>query len=284
MNHSQLLRWSLLGSLGFVPVACSGSSDAPDADGQAGANNEAGAPAASGSTSTPNAEAGIGGGSETVAAGAGGGGNRPSCTSPTTDPITGLTTCAEGYRFRAEAIACAPTDDAAGGASGVGGASGAGGQSNGELFPEPTCAPACTAPGSFCARLSYLTASTGCLTRCDSDSECADNELCLCGGYGVSVCVPASCRSDADCDDGYHCAQEPNCDMNGLGKFSCQKAEDECFSSDDCSMCESVVANVGHRKCAQFACGRPFLVASAPRVAPIVRRADWLVRPTGRAA
>jgi hypothetical protein len=284
-SRATALRFSLLASLGLVPIACGTTSHTtPGDDGgtESGGSNTTGGTENGGDCPMGQqcSVAGEDTADENVAGKDTGDGNEnagklPSCTLPTLDTITGLTTCEEGYRFRGEAVTCDRRGDevASGAAGGQGGAAG-------EAPPvqTPMCATACEGPHAFCNLVCGIPVIATCQIGCVSDDECADTELCLCDSLRGGACVPASCRSDADCEAGYHCALEDSC--CGNGHFSCQKAEDECLSRDDCDgvMCESTLSQSDHRKCNPVTCGRPFLVDAVARVAPVVASSDWLVR------
>lgn len=81
---------------------------------------------------------------------------------------------------------------------------------------------------------------------CVDDGGCGDGEACVCasraqGAAGfsgtlqlLSVCVPAGCRSDADCGD-----QECGAIVGGCGSaiegFACRTARDACRGAGDCN-------------------------------------------------
>lgn len=70
---------------------------------------------------------------------------------------------------------------------------------------------------------------TFCAYGCVTDSECSANELCLCGDP-VGHCVPASCRTDADCAPPFVCGDyEPiDSECGNRDAFACQTERDEC--------------------------------------------------------
>lgn len=111
---------------------------------------------------------------------------------------------------------------------------------------------------------------------CTEDADCGADSFCLCGVSG-GQCAPASCLSDAACDAGYHCAREIG-ECLQYSRLSCQTALDVCRSRDDCESGLCIAGGEG-RVCRTATCGRPFLVQGRPRLAPIVRRDDWLLRP-----
>jgi hypothetical protein len=59
-------------------------------------------------------------------------------------------------------------------------------------------------------------------------------------------------------------------------EYHCQTPEDECAGPWNCVTAQSCVHQEGHFTCVgQGACGRPFLVAGAPRQAPLGGALDW---------
>ena len=243
---------------------------------------------ASGAAGSPN-QAG-----SAPAGGAGGDGSRSrtTCTSPTTDPTTGLVTCKEGYRHRPQALACALTtspgaggsDDASqlprardtsiacGNSSGGAGGGGAGGQAEDcDAFYLGYC-------DAFAGRPSFC--SSGCVT----DQDCGPASICVCGheeSPSGGVCVPSNCTTDADCGTGLLCASYN--DACGSVSFACQTDQDECMADKDCESgpCELGETGVGTgahqalRLCDEGQCGRPFLVEAVARLAPVTRGGDW---------
>jgi hypothetical protein len=152
MQHLARLRLSLLVSLGLVPIACGGTIRREPVEDDAG-NGASGGSFTTGGTGaglpidnppvvTPNpgsaggatgGRPGVGGtsasgGREPIYGGAGG---EPLCASSSFNKTTGLVHCADGYRHRPIAFACAPA-----GASGAPSESGSG--SGGEAPVETT--------------------------------------------------------------------------------------------------------------------------------------------------
>lgn len=85
-----------------------------------------------------------------------------------------------------------------------------------------------------------------CHYPCTSDADCLPDAACLCaagvpsGGGGhdglvaVTECVPANCRTDADCG-GFFCAVSPSlCGFGFPDGLFCHTAEDECVGGQDC--------------------------------------------------
>lgn len=122
-----------------------------------------------------------------------------------------------------------------------------------------------------------LTPGNYCRYGCETDDDCADGSICLCGAP-IGTCVQADCTSDAECGEGLRCSgyvADPGC--GGLA-FACETPLDECVTNGDC-IGERQCTNYGsdHRTCQSADCpiGRPFLVAGHERLAGAVARADW---------
>ena len=83
-----------------------------------------------------------------------------------------------------------------------------------------------------------------CSYACNTDADCNKDELCLCpSGYAVGAdeerhfafqneCVPATCRTSADCN-GKGCVASRSCCEEVQG-FFCQTDRDECNTDADC--------------------------------------------------
>src|SRR5688572_5297357 len=98
MGRRSRLRWSILATLGLLPIACGGKKTGSDSQSVGGAD--------AGSPSTSNAGHPSSGGAPS---------ELPTCTSPELDEQTGLVSCSEGYQHRPQAVWCEPAE-AAGGA------------------------------------------------------------------------------------------------------------------------------------------------------------------------
>jgi hypothetical protein len=124
---------------------------------------------------------------------------------------TGIEECADGSRHRYAAIACTDLADGNGCVdSACGGC------------PE----------GQLCQGTYY--GDCLCITPCATDAECADGEACVCqqAGTWATRCMPAGCRTDADCGE-FECGVGVDaCDhANGLW---CRTAADACHGDAQC--------------------------------------------------
>lgn len=255
------LRLSLLASLGLLPTGC-------------------GAVASTGDEG--------GGGT------AGSGVAPPKCTSPVLDAMSGMTRCAEGYSYRSRIVTC---DTRATGPLGSGGSGGSAGPSGVEggtgAAPAPkhlNCASDADCfdiPRGFCQPRRTMFDFSYCAAGCLDDTECATNELCLCGADG-GVCISAQCRDETSCEAGYQCATAGPPACSSIMSFACLTREDECVSSESCPQGPVGVFGTGQecrlvgekRTCvSRPTCGRPFLVEDEPRVARVVVGSTAWTRP-----
>lgn len=123
-----------------------------------------------------------------------------------------------------------------------------------------------------------------CAYGCESDSDCAQAELCECGPQ-VGICRPAECRSSEDCD-GARClriVEQDNC-ADGFGPrtyYKCESKADSCVTDSDCTEPKICLSGEnGARSCAErtlCGIGRPFLVESEARLADVILRRDWVL-------
>ena len=291
------LRFSLLASLGLLPVACGGAFQGAD-DGEGGDSGSGGSSSKAGSTSkggtsskggsTSKAGSTSSGGT-TSSAGSGTGGVShpgPDCTAPVFDPNTGFVTCMEGYSHRPQPRACginaatgADAAPAQGGGSGIGAPVPVLPRADGSVPCGPDDAAKCSmyqygyCDGVF---LGGEAPAPTCKSGCVIDQECGANMICVCGhpeSPTGGVCRPSQCTSDLDCPYGYCASYSEVC---GEGGYACHSPDDECQSSADClgGSC-SYDSVLGHRACNNAVCGRPFLVEAAPRLAPAVASGEW---------
>ncbi|HEY4102369.1 MAG TPA: hypothetical protein VGM44_00695 [Polyangiaceae bacterium] len=150
------------------------------------------------------------------------------CEPPTTMDPSGLVHCANGLTHRAEANACSsPGADA--GAGNEGGAANEGGASARSSAGGTAGAVSEGGAAGAAGELGGLYAP------CARDQDCAASFLCVCGlgSLPEGSCVPASCRTDADCGDGSWCALGA-VNRRGDPGFSCSHSYDECESNSDC--------------------------------------------------
>lgn len=208
------------------------------------------------------------------------------CTNPVplipgTD--TGIYTCSEGYFHRVVARQCAshlPRNVEITPPTGV-------------VLVADECArdSDCSAPNSSCVLLDgteYMCANAPrqyrriCQQGCRVDADCGAESVCVCGAdIGVCIAVNATggCHSDADCSTGL-CLSNANLGPFGPASFACQLPSDQCDTAADCSIVGSAhycgMSTSGRTCMPGVACGRPFLVEHAPRLAGAVHSDAWL--------
>lgn len=258
-----MLRQAMFSALGLLPVACGGTSTGSPAEG--GASSTSGAPSTSGSSGMPSSGAGGAGGASAGAAGSAG-------------------------------VAAAGT--AGEGGAGLAGASGAGGEPSGVApFPcEGSVPVGGDHPGfSRCENgvwhrpsiVECPPSTTGAPTEdgvgCVKDADCGAGKICVCGE--VSSCAVATCTTDADCGAGFVCRGYSTSVCDGPGVvlpdgFACQTPDDVCSNWQECKDGMRCGGSSGSFQCdvqpVSLACGRPFLVGGAERVAALSERGDWL--------
>lgn len=88
-------------------------------------------------------------------------------------------------------------------------------------------------PRSPLAPIPYLACAYGCVR----DEECSSGQICLCGER-IGACVPASCRTDADCGSNLcseFTADPPSgCGGGAYEYFKCAVPGVECTTNADC--------------------------------------------------
>jgi hypothetical protein len=120
-----------------------------------------------------------------------------------------------------------------------------------------------------------------CISTCESDADCGDEELCLCDA-DVNHCVHATCQSDADCGEGLLCTNVKQPCGADLGIFACQTNADACTATCPNGTC--ILIDTGpseERVCMPGTggtCGRPFLVDGRALVAELGCGGDWLAK------
>jgi hypothetical protein len=265
-GHS--LGLSLLAAAGFLPFACTGN---------AGSNHS---PAGAGEAGE-GARGSVAGAAGADAGGAGGAGAwKVPCTAPELNTLSGLVICKEGYSHRPSAVACRATLERH--PAGGGGAGGMGGD---DWLPRADGTIDCSDDSQlcnafdlgFCADLGGGGGTQLCHSGCETDADCGAGQACLCTDESEhgGRCVEARCATDTDCGPGYRCALVPGGCADDV--FICQKAEDDCRADADCSPRQCVLDREEDRRVcdARVLCGRPFIVAASPRVAPATSNGDW---------
>lgn len=114
----------------------------------------------------------------------------------------------------------------------------------------PLALAECTADTDCTSAAHGFCAYGACKYGCISDDECASTEACFCGA-AIGVCVPAQCRSDADCPTGFPCSGyvRPGFAVSDL---ACQTPNDECLTDPQCQSLNPRVTcqfQVDHRLC-----------------------------------
>jgi hypothetical protein len=101
---------------------------------------------------------------------------------------------------------------------------------------------------------------------CLTDDDCQPNQACVCSnGFGAGHCWNASCRTDEECGAAEVCTYQTVLGMSGCGPI-------EMTVGLACAR-PRLPSTGGSGGTAT--CGRPFLVQSAARVAPVVASASW---------
>lgn len=76
-----------------------------------------------------------------------------------------------------------------------------------------------------------------CEVGCTTDADCAPNAACFCDVAGVldgGFCLPAECRSDADCPEGA-CGLDRSLGCGVARRLRCHTARDECDDRNPCA-------------------------------------------------
>jgi hypothetical protein len=132
----------------------------------------------------------------------------------------------------------------------------------------------CDDPLEYCAE-GLQGGGTFCNRGCETDADCADGAVCVCGPV-IGECYFALCKSDDDCSGSVCLGSQP---YNGCGanwQFACANSEDECWVDEDCPSGFECNATSGARKCEALpVCGRPFLVGGSARKARVGAGASW---------
>lgn len=202
----------------------------------------------------------------------------------------GLEACDGSFAHRASALACpqSPHDESWN--------VGAGGAPAAVEFGACESDADCRALGSaYCVHAadSFPGDYPGCQSSCETDADCPSGQICSCdASYFVSaatnlpvtlgLCTPATCVTDADCAPGLLCIATTwnACGHESARDFHCQSADNECSGAGDCGTevgteFTCYPNDEGRYICLSGVCGRPFLVAGAPRQSEACESPDW---------
>jgi hypothetical protein len=208
------------------------------------------------SSPTPSGMGGSGQGGDGGDSGQGGGGaagaaNACGSAVPVLNAATGLERCAAGFVRRVRAGVCPSAVPRAAAVAGYD-------PSIDECQLDSECS---ALPHGHCAPREGGSART-CVAGCLTDDDCEAGRLCACD-EPVGRCVPASCKSGADCAPGFECASyttKPNCFSTG---FACQTPADTCAGDAD-PACDGFSVNAtfcvygaAGRQCSQDQCTVP---------------------------
>lgn len=198
------------------------------------------------------------------------------CTDP--QPLleghdTGFVRCAEGWLHRTEKKACptsVPREQVLPPIS--------------ETYDECQQDSDCPAEYGYCGPVGggMIAYRLACNRGCIEDSDCASDEICLCGNP-IGKCVPTlGCAVDDDCAGEAFCsgiAVLTNVCSEPQRVFDCESTNDQCRSPNDCEQGRCTA----QRTCLddEAVCGRPFLVESTERRAVPCERGDWLLDGEG---
>ncbi len=257
------LRWSLLAAMGLT-AACTGTKSDTDITGTVPTDTSGGSGSGSGGEGTTDTPIATDLCVDPVAV-----------TDPNTGADSGFVRCADGTLNRSTAVATVP---AYAGSACIG---------DEEYLSCTTDADCTAAPYGFCAHEDLVPsdeASCGCVYSCTTDDDCGDGSACVPKNIGprvyATVCVPADCRTDADCDSGECGLSSYNDGCGTTTRLQCRDDRvDECRADTDCA--DQCASSDDH---ARFECrttncdiGRPpvhpesgdFVMAAA------VPRTDW---------
>lgn len=178
----------------------------------------------------------------------------PVPTPPGFDASAGFEFTADGAVNRIADVPSSPADYAYGASDCYGSSSAS----------TPECEPSsCTErPNGRCAFESCLTSWCLCVYACTSDADCAPDEACLRPEHGLEAglplpqCVPADCRTGADCESG-ECgvSRLPSSATEQL-RLSCRAPSDLCRVDSDCEEIGSgdICSNIGEWDCVCSIC------------------------------
>lgn len=87
-----------------------------------------------------------------------------------------------------------------------------------------------------------------CVKACLNDDDCGASGVCLCGS-SIGRCVPATCRTNADCVDGASCLSWSRPCGSQQTRFDCTTDEDTCHHDGHCPDGTTCSAESGSFRC-----------------------------------
>ncbi|HTJ80550.1 MAG TPA: ferritin-like domain-containing protein [Polyangiaceae bacterium] len=136
--------------------------------------------------------------------------------------------------------------------------------------------------GSYCA----------CRYSCETDSDCStyaggedehSPQVCVCkpalgAGAESSICAPASCRSDTECESGTCGVSRYHNGCYTKTELACRTADDTCKTAEDCQGGGQCAVRKDKWTCQGRTCviGRPLLIDGHAARAELRGRRDWL--------
>ena len=120
----------------------------------------------------------------------------------------------------------------------------------------------------------------GCQYFCESDSDCADGQVCDCVGGTLGVCSMSSCAANEDCDSGL--CEHSNFN-DGCGAYRgvfCRSEMDMCSTDESCPSRQCSVSPYEPSEywaCYDIDCaiGRPAIVDGVKLYADLEERGGW---------
>lgn len=142
------------------------------------------------------------------------------------DASTGFVRCNDGTIHRAAAVECAqpmPTGVACNGMDGA-------------CAVDADCT---AAPHGACLYMSGFFSGCECVYGCASDADCADGQICACGGAAPgyptsSQCISATCVDDQACPDGACGLAQAELACGPQWLAGCRTPADTCTRAQDC--------------------------------------------------
>ena len=125
---------------------------------------------------------------------------------------------------------------------------------------------------------SFPEGECGCVYGCETDADCAADQICLCDVADGARCVPATCATNADCatsECGLSASEVSGCGFDYA--TACRTPADACHSTAACDTGEDCVPGPQSPWLCEgrAICGRPLLIDGALRLAAPEGRCDW---------